>query len=137
MRPQFCCEKNSISWKIKKEKKGNIAPRIDFKPGPVQDSGFRFWPGQSGQSLFKKNSKRRCFNKKKTKINELQPSFAGSPGQTTGSAESHRVITFPIFSSTRPGSSPGPAGSRIDPPGRTGFQNYHPQGKLQKFLGLN
>jgi hypothetical protein len=32
---------------------------------------------------------------------------------------------FLYFSSTRPGSSPGAAGSRIDPSGRTGFQNYN------------
>jgi hypothetical protein len=38
--------------------------------------------------------------------------------------KSLRVFPSTIFSSTRPGSSPGSAGSRVDPPGQTGFQNY-------------
>jgi hypothetical protein len=102
-----------------------------FKSDPLQSPGSGFWPGRSGQSLFKKNSKRRRFSKKKTKINELQPSFwsgfAGSPGssgQPAESAVSHRVMAYPIFSLTRPGSSPGSVGSRIDLPGRARFQNY-------------
>jgi hypothetical protein len=32
-----------------------------------------------------------------------------------------RVMIFPIFLLTRPGSS---LGSQVDPPGRAGFQNY-------------
>jgi hypothetical protein len=31
-------------------------------------------------------------------------------------------MAYPIFLSTRPGSSPGSAGSLVDLPGRTGFQ---------------
>jgi hypothetical protein len=33
----------------------------------------------------------------------------------------NRVFSFPVFSSTRPGSSPGLAGSRVNPPCRAGF----------------
>jgi hypothetical protein len=44
--------------------------------------------------------------------------------RVAGSAGLHRVMAYSIFSSTRPGSSPRPAGSRIDPPGQAGFQNY-------------
>jgi len=33
-------------------------------------------------------------------------------------------FSFPVFSSTRPGSSPGSAGFWVDPLGRAGFQNY-------------
>ena len=53
----------------------------------------------------------------------MQPSFlsgfvgsTGSPGQPSRSVGSHRVMTFPIFSSTWPGSSLGLTGSRIDLP---------------------
>jgi len=64
----------------------------------------------------------------KTKVNGLQPGFSGStgsPGQPAGSIGSHRVMTFSILSSTRPGSNPGSAGSRIDPSSRAGIQNYN------------
>jgi hypothetical protein len=49
--------------------------------------------------------------KKKTKVNGLQSGFDGSPGpsgQPAGSVGSHRVMIFPIFLSTQPGSNPGP-----------------------------
>jgi hypothetical protein len=46
------------------------------------------------------------------------------PDQPTRSAGSHRVMTYFIFLSTRSSSSPGLAGSRIDPSGLTEFQNY-------------
>jgi hypothetical protein len=58
--------------------------------------------------------------KKKTKVN----GFATESYRVSRVAGSHRVFSSPIFSSTRPGSSPGSARSRGDPPGRAGFQNY-------------
>jgi hypothetical protein len=104
-----------------------LLPSIVFKLGPVQGPGSGFWPGhrvgriipylkkiQNGVVLVKKKQK-------KTKINGLQPSFW--PG-VSGSAGSHRIMTFHIFSSTRPGFSHGSAGSQVDPSGRAGFQNY-------------
>jgi len=101
----------------------NVRNKV-FKPGPVQGPGSGFWPGRPGQFLFLKNSKRRHFSKK-TKVNELQPGFlpgfAGSTG-SLGQPGHHQVMAYAIFSSTRPGSSPGPT-SRADPPGQTGFQN--------------
>ena len=51
------------------------------------------------------------------------------PGQPARSAGSHWVMTFPIFSSTRSGSSPG---SRVDTSGRAGFQNYAIRKRLKK-----
>jgi len=58
--------------------------------------------------VLNKNSKRHRFSKKK--VNRLQPGFwlgfAGSSG-------SHRVMAYSIFSSTRLGSSPESAGSRV------------------------
>ena len=101
---------------------------IVFKPGPVaglvQGLGSGFWPGHLVGRVnlyFKKNSKRCRFSKKKT-VNGLQPGFW--PGQPARSARSYRVMAYPIFSSTRPGSNPGLAGSRIDSPDRAEFQNY-------------
>jgi hypothetical protein len=74
----------------------------------------------AGVNFYFKKIKRRCFSKKKKKkVNGLQPGFC--PGQPAGS---HRVMIFSVFSSTWSGSSPGPAGSRVDPPGLAGFQNY-------------
>jgi hypothetical protein len=35
-----------------------------FRPGPVQGSGSRFWPGRPGQIFFLKKSKQRRFSKK-------------------------------------------------------------------------
>ena len=79
-----------------------------FQTRPGSRSRFRILIGSPdcpSQFFFK--SKRRYFSKK-TKVNELQPGFwpdlAGSSGQPAGS---HRVFPFPIFSSSRPGSSPG------------------------------
>jgi len=72
--------------------------------------------GSPGSSIFKKIQNDVVLEKRKTKANGLQPSFW--PG-FAGSA--HRVTPghdFFYFSSTQPGSSPGSAGSRVDPPGR-------------------
>jgi hypothetical protein len=44
----------------------------------------------------------------------LQPVLLGQPA---GSSGSRRVFPSPIFSSTRPGFSPGSAESWVDPPG--------------------
>jgi len=79
--------------------------------GPVQGPGSRFWlghqvlTGSPGQFFFFKSKRRRFSKKKKQKSTGLQP----------GLARSHRVFPSPIFSSTRPGSSPGSAGSQVDP----------------------
>jgi hypothetical protein len=69
-------------------------------------------------NLYFKNNLKRCLFNKKTKVNRLQPGFAWSTRRVG------RVMIFSIFSSTRPGSSPEPAGFRVDPPGWAGFQNY-------------
>jgi hypothetical protein len=66
---------------------------------------------------FKKFQKDVVLVKKKNKSQRVATGFL------TGSAGSYRVMAYAIFSSTRPGSSPGSAGSRVDPPGRAGFQN--------------
>jgi len=66
--------------------------------------GFRVL---TGSIFFLKKSKRRRFSKKK-KVNRLQPSFL--PG-LAGSIGSRQIFPYPIFSSTRPGSSPGSANS--------------------------
>jgi hypothetical protein len=87
---------------------------IVLRPGPVADpvqdpTGFDRVTGSAGLVLFLKKLKRRHFSKKKkTKVNGFA---TGLPGQPAGS---HRVFSSPVFSSTRPGSSPGS--------GR--FQNY-------------
>jgi hypothetical protein len=89
---------------------------IVFKPDPVQGSGSGFWPGHRVVRVnlyFKKKSKRRRFSKKKKKSTGCNRVLPG-----------RRVMTFFIFSSTRPDSSPGSGGSWIDPPNRAGFQNY-------------
>jgi len=109
-RPNLTSDKLSCAWVTFRTKV--------LRPGPVQGSGSGFWPGQ----FFKKKSKRRRFSKKKKqKSTGLSPGLAGSPGRPAGS---HRVFPSPVFSSTWPGSGPGSAGSQVDPPGRTGFQNY-------------
>jgi hypothetical protein len=49
-----------------------------FKPDPIQARvpGFDRVTGSARSiSIFKKNSKRRRFSKKKTKVNGLQPGF--------------------------------------------------------------
>jgi len=82
---------------------------IVFRPGPVASPGFKFWLGWPGQFFFFFKSKRYRFSKKKlTDCNRVLP------GQPAGSTGSQRVFPYPIFSSTRPGSSPCQAG----------FQNY-------------
>jgi hypothetical protein len=97
--------------------KSNFQPQthrtIVFKPGPVQGSGSgspgfeRVTGSPESIPILLKKSKRRHFSKKK--VNGLQPGFL------PGFAGSHQVMTFPIFSSTQPGSNPG---------SRAGFQNY-------------
>jgi hypothetical protein len=70
--------------------------------------------GLPGSTSILKKNQNNVVLVKKTKVNGLQPGFAwstGSPGQPVGS---HRVMTFSIFSSTRPGSSLESAESRID-----------------------
>jgi hypothetical protein len=96
---------------------------IIFKPGPVQGLGSGFWPSHrvGRVNLYFKKIQNGVVLVKKTKVDGLQPSFW--PG-FDGSAGSHRVMTFPIILSTRPGSSPGSARSQVDVPGRVRFQNY-------------
>jgi hypothetical protein len=79
----------------------------------TRSSSFDQVAGSAGSiSIFKKIQNGVVLIKKKTKINGLQSGFAGSTRRID------RVMTFHIFSSIRPGSSPWLAGSRIDPPGR-------------------
>jgi len=108
-----------------------------FKPGqlagPVQNPGSKFWSGHrvltgsvGSISILKKIQNGVVLVTKKTKVNGLQPGFwpgfVGSPGQPAGSAGSHRVMAYAIFSSTRSDSSPRSVGSRVDPPGWPGFK---------------
>jgi len=73
---------------------------IVFRSRPVQGPGFGFWSSHRvGRVNFFKSKQRRF--SKKTKVNGLQSGFWSSlPG-------SHRVFSYPIFSSTRSGSSLG------------------------------
>ena len=74
-------------------------------------------------SIFKK-LKRYHFSKKKKNSTGCNRVLPGQP------AGSHRVMNFPIFSSTWPNSSFGLVGSWIDPPGWVSklyiYQNKHP-----------
>jgi hypothetical protein len=107
--------------------KYSISPKV-LRPGPVQGSGsgfwpgLRVWPGRPGQ-FFKKKNQNDVVLVKKNKSQRVCHRVL------TGSAGSHRVFPSPVFSSTRPGSSPGSAGSRVDPPGRARFQNYEQYSK--------
>jgi hypothetical protein len=72
------------------------------QPGPRP--GFWVLTGSAGSILiFKKIQNDVVLVKKK--VNGLQPGFW--PGQPAGSAGSHQVMAYAIFSSTRPRSSPG------------------------------
>jgi len=85
-------------------------------PGPVQDSCSRFWPGHQISRVnfyFKKIQNDVVLIK--IKVYELQPGFAESAG-------SHRIMSFSIFSSTRPGFSFKLTRFWINPPAE--FQNY-------------
>jgi len=96
---------------------------IVLRPDPVQDPGSRFWSGHRvGRVSFFFLNQNDVILIKKTKKNKSQrvcnQVLTGSSGQLARSARSHRVFPSSIFSSTRPSSSPGSAGSWIDPPGR-------------------
>jgi hypothetical protein len=85
--------------------------------------GFGRVTGSAGSIFFLKKLKRRRFSKK-TKKNKSQ---WVCNRVLAGSYRVSRVtpgFSFPVFSSTRPGSSPGSAGFWVDPLGRAGFQNY-------------
>ena len=104
-----------ILLQIKVEKNTMLVPRwtllkgylwtIVFRPGPVQGSGSGFWLGLPGQIFFLKNNVVLVKKQKSTGCNQVFDRVL--PGQPVGSAGSHRVFPSPIFSSTRPGSSPG------------------------------
>jgi hypothetical protein len=89
-----------------------------FRPGPVQYSGSRFWPGHQVLTgspghpgyFFLKSIRRRFSKKNKSQL--------AATRFLTWSTRSHQVFSFPIFSWTRPGSSLESSGSRVDPPGR-------------------
>jgi hypothetical protein len=94
---------------------GSIVFRPGLMAGPVQGSGF-----DRVKFFFFKKSKRCRFSKKKNKNQRVATEFlTGSchVNWVAGSTGSHRVFSYPIFSSTRPGSSLGSVGSRVDPPG--------------------
>jgi hypothetical protein len=99
---------------------GSIVFRPGLMAGPVQSSGFDQVTGLAGSNFFLKKSKRCRFSKKKNKNQRVATEFlTGSchVNWVAGSTGSHRVFSYPIFSSTRPGSSLGSVGSRVDPPG--------------------
>ena len=63
-----------------------------FKPDPVQDSGFGFWPGHRVGRVnpyLKKNSKQLRFSKKK-KSQRVATRFCQV-------VRSHQIMAFPIF----------------------------------------
>lgn len=83
--------------------------------------GFRVLtgsPSRSGQIFFKK-SKRCLFSKKQQKSMGYNRVFLGHSGRRVSRVTSD--FFFSYFFSTQPGFIPG---SRIDPLGRAGFQNY-------------
>jgi len=92
---------------------------IVFRPSP----GPEFWPGHRviRVNFFKKKSKWRRFSKKQKKPKSTDRNWVFD--RVAGSAGSHQVVPSPIFSSTRPGSSPRSAESRVDLPSQAGFQN--------------
>ena len=71
--------------------------------GPVQGLDFEFWPGQPGQFFLKKIQNDVVLVKNKSQ-RVCKRVFLGQPA---GSSGSHWVFSFLVFSSTRPGSSPG------------------------------
>ena len=94
---------------------------IVFRPGLVQGLGPGLWPSRPGQFFFFLNQNDVVLVKKKNKNQRVATGFL------IGSCRVNLVISgfsFPYFFSTRPGSSPGLTGSRVNPSGRTGFQNY-------------
>ena len=77
---------------------------IVFRPGLVQGSGSRFWPGHQVarvNSFFFLNQNNVILVKKKNKNQQVATWFF------TESARSHQFFPSLIFSSTRPGSSTG------------------------------
>jgi len=101
-----------------------------FKTRPGPRPGFRVLTGSPGLtgsagSIFLKKNQNDVVLVKKQKSTGLQPGLDRVlPGRLAGSAGSHRVFPSFFFSSTRPGSGLGSARSRVNPPGRTMFQNY-------------
>jgi len=81
----------------------------------------------SAGSVFVFKSKWYHFSKKKIKKAKVNWFSTRScrVSRVTGSTGSHRVFSSPIFSSTRPGSSPKSARSQVNPMDRTEFQNYN------------
>jgi hypothetical protein len=98
----------------------------------VRVPGSKFWPGhrvlvESVLVFLNQNDVILVKKKKKNKSQQVcNRVLTGScwVNRVARSAGSHRVFPSPVFSSTRPGSSLGSAGSRVGPPGRAGFQNY-------------
>jgi hypothetical protein len=90
---------------------------IVFKPGPVQVPGFDQVTGSPGSiPILKKNQNDVVLVKKKQKSTGYNRVFDWVlPGQPAGSARSHRVMTFPIFSSTSPVPVPGRPGQPAGP----------------------
>jgi hypothetical protein len=72
--------------------------------------------GSPGSISILKKSKQRRFSKKKTKVNGLQPGFAGSTRRVSQVTPDHDFSYF-FFNLTW-------FQQRIDPPDRTGFRNY-------------
>jgi hypothetical protein len=112
--------------------------RIVFKPGPVQGPGFGFWPGRwvgRVNLYFKKIQNGVVLVKKQKSTGCNQVFYWVLPGQPDGSARSHRVMTFPIFSSTWPGSSLGST-RRIGPCFKTMLLRPELHGYLRtKYVG--
>ena len=108
-----------------------IVLRLGPVAGPVQSPGSGFWPGQF---FFFKNQNDAVLVKQKTKKNKSQRVCNRVLlGQPAGSVRSHRVFSSPVFSSTRPDSSPG---SWVDLSGRAGFQKYDDSGCFLKYFLL-
>jgi len=88
----YSLSSDAKSWILKK-----LPITIVFKPGPVQGPRSGFRPGHRVNLYFKKNSKRRRFSKKtKTKVNGLQPGFAGSTRRVGRVTSGHGLSYFLI-----------------------------------------
>jgi hypothetical protein len=88
---------------LKKTTARIIVLRPGSVAGPVQGLGFEFWPGQPSQFFFKKIQNDVVLVKNKSQ-RVCKRVFLGQPA---GSSGSHWGFSSLVFSSTRPGSSPG------------------------------
>ena len=123
-----------------KRKYSNFKHSFKTRPGPrpgfrvlAKSPGLDRVTGSAGSFFFK--SKRRRFSKKNKKkvngfatgscrINQVAGSTRRVSRVNPSGQPGHTGFFLPLFFSTRLGSNPGSAGSRVNLSGRAGFQNY-------------